>query len=205
VPEFCTCGAQLPEDARFCHKCGKPQREEPVLVEETPAAEPVAPPALPPAAPEAAAISLRNGTAVRAALPAGALAFALLAVMGPFGLLAFVGAGMLAVYLYRRWTGERLSVMNGARLGWIAGIFIFVISTLLVTLSIVALSEPEVLQQAREQMARRSSLSEADINQMLDQLRTAPGIVATLAVLFLSSTLLPAFGGAIGAKLLDRG
>ena len=25
VPEYCTCGAQLPPDARFCHKCGKPQ------------------------------------------------------------------------------------------------------------------------------------------------------------------------------------
>ena len=24
----CTCGAALPEDARFCHKCGKPQYEE---------------------------------------------------------------------------------------------------------------------------------------------------------------------------------
>jgi predicted amidophosphoribosyltransferase len=28
MPEFCTCGAELPPDARFCHRCGKPQREE---------------------------------------------------------------------------------------------------------------------------------------------------------------------------------
>src|SRR5258706_16455256 len=28
VPERCTCGAQLPPDALFCHKCGKPQRED---------------------------------------------------------------------------------------------------------------------------------------------------------------------------------
>ena len=27
MPEFCTCGAQLPPDALFCHKCGKPQRD----------------------------------------------------------------------------------------------------------------------------------------------------------------------------------
>src|ERR1700751_3927993 len=24
----CTCGAQLPDDARFCHRCGKPQFED---------------------------------------------------------------------------------------------------------------------------------------------------------------------------------
>src|ERR1700722_12999897 len=41
VPEFCTCGAELPPDARFCHKCGKPQYDYPGLVEETP--EPLAP------------------------------------------------------------------------------------------------------------------------------------------------------------------
>ena len=28
MPDFCTCGAELPPDARFCHRCGKPQREE---------------------------------------------------------------------------------------------------------------------------------------------------------------------------------
>jgi len=27
MSEFCSCGAQLPPDALFCHKCGKPQRE----------------------------------------------------------------------------------------------------------------------------------------------------------------------------------
>ena len=27
MPETCTCGAQLPPDSLFCHKCGKPQRE----------------------------------------------------------------------------------------------------------------------------------------------------------------------------------
>src|ERR1017187_9471093 len=27
MPEFCTCGAQLPPDSLFCHKCGKPQRD----------------------------------------------------------------------------------------------------------------------------------------------------------------------------------
>src|SRR5258708_21315931 len=51
MPDFCSCGAQLPEDARFCHKCGKPQREE--IVVEPPPAPPAA--AAPPAPGDAAA------------------------------------------------------------------------------------------------------------------------------------------------------
>jgi len=40
VNEFCSCGARLPEDARFCHKCGQPQFEQDVVREE-PAIEPL--------------------------------------------------------------------------------------------------------------------------------------------------------------------
>ena len=36
MPEFCTCGTRLVEDARFCHRCGRPTSEE--VVEETPVA-----------------------------------------------------------------------------------------------------------------------------------------------------------------------
>ena len=36
VPEYCTCGAKLPEDALFCHKCGKPQREDLIVAEPPP-------------------------------------------------------------------------------------------------------------------------------------------------------------------------
>lgn len=200
MPDFCTCGARLPEDARFCHKCGKPQREEPLLVEEAPEPQPAAPP--PPAAP---AFSLRNAVAVRAALPAAVLAFALQFIAGPAGLVALFGAGFFAVYLYRRWTGQSLSMLNGARLGWLAGVFIFVILAAAAGMMIVALSQPEVFQQAREQVAKRYPLSDDDITQALEQLRTPAGVAATMLVLFLSSTLLPAFGGAVGAKFLDRG
>src|SRR5438093_11633008 len=45
VPEFCTCGAELPEDARFCHRCGKPQREEIVVEQPLPPPPPI--PAIP--------------------------------------------------------------------------------------------------------------------------------------------------------------
>ena len=42
MPDSCTCGAQLPPDALFCHKCGKPQRD---LVTPDDPPEPVSAPA----------------------------------------------------------------------------------------------------------------------------------------------------------------
>ena len=37
MPEFCSCGSELPPDALFCHKCGKPQRELQEVAVEAPA------------------------------------------------------------------------------------------------------------------------------------------------------------------------
>jgi hypothetical protein len=198
VPEICTCGAQLPPDARFCHKCGKPQRDEPHLnVEETPPPPPP-PPALPAEPPP---ISLRNVLAVRAALPAGIIAFLLSALLRQLGLVALIGGGVLAVYFYRRYTGQKLSVANGARLGWITGIFLFV--PLLITFTASLLTEPGLMASLREQLAQ-SSLTQAQIEQSIEILNTPAGKAGLVLAMFLSSTLLPAFGGAVGAKLLRR-
>src|ERR1035438_5726160 len=72
MPEFCTCGAELPPDARFCHRCGKPQREEivpetvarppEVVMAVTPGPEGVPPPSAPPR------VNFHNRTAVRIGL-----------------------------------------------------------------------------------------------------------------------------------------
>jgi len=206
VPERCTCGAQLPEDALFCHKCGKPQREivsvdEPEVV--------AAPPPIPVAAPQPLIISFHNGPAVRIALGMGFLAFLCLLVVGQLALpqaLVFVwlaAAGFLAVFLYRRSTGQRLSVMNGARLGWISGVFGFVIVTIILTMFVIALSEPSVVTALREQIKTRG-IPEANLDQMIEALHSPSGITSVLGLFFLLFTVLPAFGGAVGAKILDR-
>src|SRR5579872_904608 len=79
VPDVCTCGATLPPDARFCHKCGKPQREEDVQVEEQPIIV-AAPP--PPVAAEPPPISFRNRLALRVGLMTGALGLCLFVLLG---------------------------------------------------------------------------------------------------------------------------
>ncbi len=209
MPERCTCGAQLPEDALFCHKCGKPQREIAVVEESAPPPAPPPIPTAPVADLTAPAINFHNGTAVRIALGMGVLAFMCLLVVGQLALpeaLIFVwlaAAGFLAVFLYRRRTGQRLSVINGARLGWISGIFGFVIVTVILTMFVIALSEPSVVTALREQIKTRG-IPEANLDQMIEALHSPSGVTSALGLFFLLFTVLPAFGGALGAKLLDR-
>jgi hypothetical protein len=201
VPEYCTCGAQLPPDARFCHKCGKPQRDEPLLVDEPVIVPPPPPLATPPPPP---AINFRNAIAVRVALLAGVLAFMVSAVLGTLGLIALAFGGFFAVYLYRRRTGAILSVANGARLGGLSGIFIFTIAIIVFTIQMVALSPSRMMTDLHEQMAKNYSVSEAQINQVITFLASPSGIGTIVLFSFFMITLLPALGGAVGAKFLNR-
>ena len=169
--------------------------DEPVVVPPPP---PLAPP------PPPLAINFRNAIAVRVALLAGTLAFMISAVLGPLGLIALAFAGFFAVYLYRRRTGAILSVANGARLGWLSGIFIFAIAIMVFTIQMVALSPSQMMRDLHEQMAKNYSASEAQINQVITFLASPSGIGTIVLFMFFMITLLPALGGAVGAKLLNR-
>ncbi|MEO7142232.1 MAG: zinc ribbon domain-containing protein [Bryobacteraceae bacterium] len=210
MPEFCTCGAQLPSDARFCHKCGKPQRDEPLidalepappspLVSPLPIALPVAPPG----------IGFQNAIAVRIALFAAVLAYLFLtlsvqvSLTQGFPLLWLALSGSFAVYLYMRRTAQPLSVIGGARLGWLTGLFAFAISLVLLTLIAVALEEPGIADTWRKQMAAHGA-SAANTKEMLDVLRSPAGVFEILCGLFVVFTLLPTVGGAIAAKLFQK-
>jgi zinc-ribbon domain len=203
VPLRCTCGATLPDDARFCHKCGKPQREEPLLAEQP------APPPLP-ALKKFPPIGLGNGLAVRIALLGGAssLAISMLSaqLLAPaVSLLWLVVAGFFCVALYRRRTGQKLSMINGAHLGWICGLFVFVLMGLMFTVTVM--SDPGSLSSAMEAMRNQLTASARpgiDVNQIMEAMRSPVGILFGFLGAFLLLTCLPAFGGAIGAKLLDR-
>lgn len=172
------------------------------MMEEAPAPVAVAVEPPPVTAAEPAAITLANRAAVRAALPAGFAAFFLSGPLGALGLVALVGGGVFAVYLYRRSTGQSVSAANGARLGWITGLFLFVLLLLSFTASIML--EPTFFDDLQKQITERATLPEADVQRIISMVRTPLGIAAMVLGMFLSSTLPPALGGAVGAKLLGR-
>jgi hypothetical protein len=205
VAERCTCGALLPPDARFCHKCGKPQYDYPGL-ESEPVAQAPPPPSSPPPPPE---ISFRNGTAVRIGFLAALIAFIMFVIPLPFPLprllIAFLAAGFLAVYLYVRRTGQKLSIRSGARMGWITGIFSFVIVTVQATAAVlVTSSQGGFAALLRAQFPPNDARTQEVLKMLQDPSALIAMMVFVLLMMFLLLTVLPTLGGALGAKLLTK-
>lgn len=207
VPEACTCGAIPPADARFCHKCGRPLFSEPVPEpeEETVRAEIVEPERPVVARPE---ISFHNTAAVRVGFLAAGIASLLITLPTPafFPLLWLTASGVLAVWLYRRRTGESLTVRAGVRMGWITGVFCFAIATVFFTISVLTIARGGGLAAFyREQLSARGA-GDANIEQFIEVLQNPLGLgtvlLLSLIFVFVFFTLLPTLGGALGAKLL---
>ncbi|HWQ55814.1 MAG TPA: zinc ribbon domain-containing protein [Bryobacteraceae bacterium] len=215
MPEICTCGAELPPDARFCHKCGRPQRVEMELEVEEPKFAPVAseaafaPPVLEPPVPPA--LDFHNPVAVRVGFFAASLA-ALLSWIPLVNLGFFIwwlSGGFLAVYLYRRRTGQFLTVGSGLRLGWITGILTFVIMTAMFTVTIVPVAlNAGGMGALFEQQMRHMPAGDPNVQEALRMFQS-PGGVATilsfmLVMFFALITLLATVGGALGARIVGR-
>lgn len=201
MPDFCTCGALLPPDARFCHKCGKPQREEPLFAE----ADALPPPPPAPSAPSAPPpIDFRNPLAVRVGFLAALLASLLNTLLVYACPLWLVASGFLCVYVYHRRTGQVMSVGNGARIGWITGLFSFVIFTVLFTLTFVSqVRSGELFEHVKDVPFFQGSA------QQLRELFSNPlyltlNVLLSLAILFVVFAMLSIAGGALGAKVLNK-
>ena len=209
MPEFCSCGAQLPPDSLFCNKCGKPQREviepepEPDVVSEI--VEPT--PTQTAAAPQPPALNFHNLVAVRIALIVAPVAFLLLGLPA-FSLLLWIAAGFLAVFFHRRRTGVLLNVRAGVRLGWITGVIMFAVTTVIFTLTVVPAVANGGVNLLREQLKNRPP--DPNVQEALRMLESAPAaglatvLLASLFMLFVFITLLSMAGGALGAKFVSR-
>ncbi|MBC7927252.1 MAG: hypothetical protein H7039_16510, partial [Bryobacteraceae bacterium] len=121
-------------------------------------------------------------------------------------ILLFAG-GFLAVYLYNRRTKAAATLRAGAALGWMVGFFCFLIMLVLFTVSVVAMAAGDGLQASfREMIAMRGN---AEVTQQLGAWLESPAGVASLLFLMLVTsffmlTLLPAIGGALAAKVLEK-
>lgn len=217
VAEYCSCGARLAEDALFCHKCGKPQRDilpaEPEAIEPPPA-PPVLTPAIVLAAPPPilGEIDFHNRSAVGIAMLCAVGAWILinvstgLVVTALWAIPWLTVAGFSAVYLYHRRTGILLSVRKGARLGWLTGIFSFLIALVLFAVTIViASTQGGFLTMFRAQMEAQAGPNIEEVAKVLE----SPASVAVMLIFgllfgFCVTVVLPVLGGALCAKVLEK-
>jgi len=196
MPEFCTCGAQLPPDALFCHKCGKPQRE---IVTPEPVAPPAnvpppSPPATPPTAVPPIPLNFHNRAAVKIALLVAGLATLLSFLL----YLNWFLAGFLAVFLYRRRTGQVLNLESGVRMGWITGLMTFAIMMVILAcfaVSVHAIGGVAVLQQ------QFKGVVDPKVIESFKMLQNPADLAMVLVQFFVFTTLLSMAGGALGVKL----
>lgn len=122
-------------------------------------------------------------------------------------LVCLVGAGFFSVFLYNRRAGTELSARRGARLGWFTGLFCFVIVSLVSTVSILIVTAKSGLGNFyREQLETQGvDVSMPEISQVLDSpYGPAMILLFSLVVAFFFLTLLPALGGLMGAKVLEK-
>jgi hypothetical protein len=195
MPDVCTCGAELVPDSLFCHRCGKPQREIPVyepepVVEMPPPAAPVAAPAPPP-------VNFHNRLAIQIGL-----VMAILATLASFMIYVnWLAAGFFTVLIYRRRTGYVLDMQSGVRLGWITGILMFVIMTVILTGAVVFVSNGGLASLPAEVKAAL----DPRMQDALKALQSGPAVAEMVVMLFVFTTILSMAGGAIGAKIFSRG
>jgi hypothetical protein len=198
TPERCTCGAVLVENARFCHRCGRPVYELTAAEQEelspTPPPAPVA--VAPP--PQPLPIGFANPIALRVAflMSLGILMASMMPLVNLFVLVWCLAAGWIGVRLYRRLTGLRLSVTAGARLGFLTGIFAFVGLTVLITLA-VAWSGKEMLDQLTSQMVKQDPRMTEVVN---NPAMLGAALFMVLLMFFAMVVGICAAGGALGAK-----
>jgi hypothetical protein len=203
TPEYCTCGAPLVENARFCHMCGRP-----VFEPEVPDTSDIPAQVLASAAPQKTPgvsgrpvplpVNFSNPLALRAAILVS-LGVMLVAMIPGVQLLVPVwglAAGWCAVLLYRRLTGFALSVRAGAQLGSITGVLTFVSLLIIMALTILAMGKDfskEVIRQ------------DPQITQVLnDPPALAVAVVVALVLIFGLVVGTCAAGGALGAKFAGR-
>ena len=203
----CTCGAVLPEEARFCHKCGKPQYEEDIArlsPAETASPTPVQGPLdVPGQQTPAAAIGFGNLRAVTVTIAVAAVALlplALSMIAAPLGLVVLCLAGYCGAHFYRKQTSQPLTVGGGAYLGVMTGIWLFLvfaISAAIVGIEVGSPAGREALKAALARMPDAAKLLE-DPHEFLVR------IGQSLVFMFFLVTLASAFGGMIAARMPVR-
>jgi hypothetical protein len=195
MPETCTCGTILAENARFCHRCGRPVYPETAIAEVEDSVD-IGIAQTPPVTirPAPLPVGFGNPVALRVAflMSLGIVVVQFIPGLNLLSVLWWLAAGWCAVLLYHRTTGLVLSVRAGARLGSITGVLTFASTTVIISVTLLFAGK-EVFQQ----MIRQNPQISAYAN---DPGVLIPALLFALAVLFALIVGVCAAGGALCAK-----
>jgi hypothetical protein len=217
------CGNSVEDGKAFCSQCGAPQIRVPVpelsvqtvtgsVSSSDPSVFPLDPPIVSGTlSPPALSTAIRWPTAFRACAIAALIAFLVTALRLMVPPLAVLGAGFLAVILYRRrnptWS---INAGSGAQLGAVSGLLFSGISAIFAALALALLQAGGQVRQAMldalQQLAARSN--DPQVQAALDLLKSQEGLASKLlsgmVVLVLVSIAAGCIAGAITGAFLSR-
>lgn len=198
----CSCGTTLVENARFCHRCGKPTFEtplddEPTFIEPQIARQVTAEPAVA-AGVAPLPISFRNPIALRVAflMCIGIMLVQVIPGAQILFVVWFVAGGWGGVLIYRRLTGVTLTVSSGARLGALTGIMTF-LSLAAILASYMSVSSQEFFDMLVKQNPQVAPA-------LKEPVELAGAAIVFLMILFAMVVGTCAAGGALGARQAGR-
>ena len=139
------------------------------------------------------------------------LIFTLATIAPPTVPFLFCAGGFLATILYRRRTGEIISVQSGARMGFMTCVWAFVVILLMIGLVVATLSNPEARQTIQQQTPTafqgNPQMAEA-MAKTLKSLDNPTDFIVNLSfgilLMFCAWSLLSMLGGILAAKLAQR-
>ncbi|HEX6544990.1 MAG TPA: zinc ribbon domain-containing protein [Bryobacteraceae bacterium] len=207
----CTCGAQLPDDARFCHRCGRPQLEEDIVrmreEERVPLPTPPPPPPLP------SKIDFGNRKAVTVSIAVAMLTllvFLASSVLAPFAatlliLPLFCLSGFVAARWYMKQTGDSITAQAGARLGFMTALWAFLVVVVICVFMAVFISNPEWRDQVVSMVNAQGNPAAGQIAKLLeDPRRFIFLMMGELLVNFCLFTFPSMLGGMLGVRFSNK-
>ncbi len=150
-------------------------------------------------------ISFKNSRAVLISLlMAAASMLACLpvaAIAAPLFPVFLCAIGFFAVRFYNGRSSAPLSSSAGARLGWMTGLWLFIVVVVMVTVTVVFVSSPEGWSQLQANFAHTPQASQL---MKLTQHDFLMQMLLFLPFSFILLTMLPGLGGILGAKFWAR-
>lgn len=202
----------MEEGVAFCPHCSAPQIRvvvaEPVL---SPAALSAALPNSAPAAPIVTNIAILRSwpQSVRPCALAALIAAVTMVLRLVDPLVAVLGAGVLAVALYRGWTpGAKVGAGTGARLGALCGFFSFGMAAVLGSLKVLLLHQSGEVRHTLLEGIQQNATRYPQYQPTWESMRTPAGLVFTMVFLlifaFVTSLIVGTLGGLLGGAIFGR-